>query len=308
MFFDDVSVPAANLIGEEGKGFKYILSGMNAERILIASECIGDAKWFIKTASKYCAGNERFSGGLLVKTKAYNSRLLKPMRVCVQQNWWFKTPRRNTNLARIAGLRPIWPRCSLLKQAGRQAKHVSRLLADLDFAAEYDVERKFRETRLYQVAPHFHQSDTFIHFGACARPAKVILMDKPEDWVGKEEEHRALLTQELVNKYRATIERSLIGGGGSVPKEVVPLGLHWCLCQPIVPTSDLASDGHLEKGKFLPPVPLPRRMFAGSTVQFNAPLTIGAEITRKSRIASVAKKTGSTGELYFVKIEQSLSR
>ena len=128
-------------------------------------------------------------------------------------------------------------------------------------------------------------------------------MDKPEDWVGKEEEHRALLTQELVNKYRATIERSLIGGGGSVPKEVVPLGLHWCLCQPIVPTSDLASDGHLEKGKFLPPVPLPRRMFAGSTVQFNAPLTIGAEITRKSRIASVAKKTGSTGELYFVKIE-----
>ena len=81
VFFDDLRVPAENLIGEEGKGFRYILSGMNAERILIAAECIGDAQWFIDKATAYAKERE-CSAGRSDRTRACSSRSRGPMRRC----------------------------------------------------------------------------------------------------------------------------------------------------------------------------------------------------------------------------------
>ena len=82
VFFDNMRVPAENLIGEEGKGFRYILSGMNAERILIAAECIGDAKWFIEKATRLCQGARACSAGRSARTRACSSRSRAPMRRC----------------------------------------------------------------------------------------------------------------------------------------------------------------------------------------------------------------------------------
>ncbi len=81
VFFDDMKVPAENLIGEEGKGFRYILSGMNAERILIAAECVGDAKWFIEKASDY-AKERRCSAARSARTRASSSRSPRPTPTC----------------------------------------------------------------------------------------------------------------------------------------------------------------------------------------------------------------------------------
>ena len=81
LFFDDMEIPASSLVGEEGKGFRYILSGMNAERLLIAAECIGDAKWFIEKASSTLA-TARFFSAPSGKTKACSFPLPKPMRRC----------------------------------------------------------------------------------------------------------------------------------------------------------------------------------------------------------------------------------
>jgi len=85
VFFTDMRVPAENLIGEEGKGFRYILSGMNAERILIAAECIGDAKWFIAKASSYAKERTVFAARS-AKIRASSSRLQKPTPRCARPN------------------------------------------------------------------------------------------------------------------------------------------------------------------------------------------------------------------------------
>jgi alkylation response protein AidB-like acyl-CoA dehydrogenase len=152
VFFDDVSVPAANLIGEEGKGFKYILSGMNAERILIASECIGDAKWFIKTASKYAREREVF-GRAIGQNQGIQFPIAKAYaRMCaaelVVQNATEKYESgancgAAANMAKMLAAEASW-------EAGEACVQT---FGGFGFAAEYDVERKFRETRLYQVAP-----------------------------------------------------------------------------------------------------------------------------------------------------------
>ena len=86
VFFDNMKVPAENLIGEEGKGFRYILSGMNAERILIASECIGDAKWFIDKAIGLRQGAQRCSAGRSARTRACSFRSRAPTRRCAPPN------------------------------------------------------------------------------------------------------------------------------------------------------------------------------------------------------------------------------
>ena len=82
LFFDDLRVPAENLIGEEGKGFRYILAGMNAERILIAAECIGDANWFIEKATRLRQGARACSAGRSGRTRASSFRSRAPMRRC----------------------------------------------------------------------------------------------------------------------------------------------------------------------------------------------------------------------------------
>jgi acyl-CoA dehydrogenase len=152
VFFDDLRVPAENLIGEEGKGFRYILSGMNAERILIAAECVGDAKWFIDKAVAY-AGQRSVFG--------------RP--IAEHQGVQFPIARAYANM-RAAELmvRDATRRYEASEDCGAEANMAKMLAADASFEAanvciqthggfgfaeEYDIERKFRETRLYQVAP-----------------------------------------------------------------------------------------------------------------------------------------------------------
>jgi acyl-CoA dehydrogenase len=152
VFFDDLRVPAENLIGEEGKGFRYILSGMNAERILIAAECIGDSKWFIEKASAYAKERSVFG---------------RP----IGQNQGIQFPIARAYAQMRAAELMVHEAASLYEQGrdcGAEANMAKLLAADASWAAadmcvqthggfgfaeEFDIERKFRETRLYSVAP-----------------------------------------------------------------------------------------------------------------------------------------------------------
>ena len=152
VYFDGLEVPAANLIGEEGKGFRYILDGMNAERILIAAECVGDARWFIAKATEYAKEREVFG---------------RP----IGQNQGVQFPIARAYAATEAAALMVERAASMYERGescGAQANMAKLLAADASwqaadmclqthggfgFAEDYDVERKFRETRLYQVAP-----------------------------------------------------------------------------------------------------------------------------------------------------------
>lgn len=152
VFFDNVRIPAENLIGDEGKGFRYILSGMNAERILIASECIGDAKWFIEKATAYA--NQRVVFGRPIGqnqgiqfpiAKAYAQMRAAELMVH-QAAALFEAGREcgaEANMAKMLAADASWAAAEACVQTH----------GGFAFAEEYDVERKFRETRLYQVAP-----------------------------------------------------------------------------------------------------------------------------------------------------------
>ena len=152
VFFDDVRLPAANLVGEEGKGFRYILSGMNAERILIAAECVGDAKWFIEKASAYAWDRQVFGrpigqnqGVQFPIARAYaNMRAAELMvREALRLYEAGANPGAEANMAKL-----------LAADASFEAANACiQTFGGFGFAEEYDVERKFRETRLYQVAP-----------------------------------------------------------------------------------------------------------------------------------------------------------
>ena len=152
LFFDDLRVPVQNLIGEEGRGFKCILDGMNAERILIAAECIGDARWFTEKSSRYACDREVFD---------------RP----IGQNQGIQFPIARAHIHTEAAALMVQQAADLYdagKPAGAEA-NMAKLLASeasweaadqcvqthggYGFTTEYDVERKFRETRLYQVAP-----------------------------------------------------------------------------------------------------------------------------------------------------------
>ncbi|VXB06325.1 conserved hypothetical protein [Bosea sp. 125] len=152
VFFDNVKVPAANLVGEEGKGFRYILSGMNAERILIAAECVGDAKWFIDKASNYARERQVFGrpigqnqGIQFPIARAYaNMRAAELMvREAISLYEAGENPGAEANMAKL-----------LAADASFEAANACiQTHGGFGFAEEYDIERKFRETRLYQVAP-----------------------------------------------------------------------------------------------------------------------------------------------------------
>jgi acyl-CoA dehydrogenase len=152
VFFDNVRIPAENLIGEEGKGFRYILSGMNAERILIAAECVGDAKWFIEKASTYAKERQVFGrpigqnqGIQFPIAKAYaNMRAAELMvREAVRLYEAGENAGAEANMAKM-----------LAADASFEAANACiQTHGGFGFAEEYDIERKFRETRLYQVAP-----------------------------------------------------------------------------------------------------------------------------------------------------------
>ncbi|WP_225206141.1 FAS1-like dehydratase domain-containing protein [Novosphingobium huizhouense] len=118
-------------------------------------------------------------------------------------------------------------------------------------------------------------------------------------WIGREERRTDRVSDGLLARWCATLDRP-------VPA-AIPQGLHWCLCLPDAPTAGLGGDGHPLRDdspdSFLPPVPLPRRMWASSKVDFLAPLSAGAAIERISRVASVREKSGNSGLLVFVDVE-----
>ena len=152
VFFDNLRVPAANLIGEEGKGFRYILTGMNAERILIAAECVGDAKWFIQTATEYAKTREVFGrpigqnqGVQFPIAKAYaNMRGAELMvREAIRLYEAGENPGAEANMAKMLAADASFEAANMCIQTH----------GGFGFAEEYDIERKFRETRLYQTAP-----------------------------------------------------------------------------------------------------------------------------------------------------------
>ncbi len=152
VFFNDVHVPADALVGKEGKGFRYVLDGMNAERILIAAECVGDGRWFVRRAARY--GSER---------------VVFDRPIGRNQGVQFPIARAHVHVEAADLMR--WKACDLFdagEPCGAEANMAKLLAADASweagdaalqthggygFTAEYDVERKFRETRLYQVAP-----------------------------------------------------------------------------------------------------------------------------------------------------------
>ncbi|MBK9082592.1 MAG: MaoC family dehydratase N-terminal domain-containing protein [Rhizobiales bacterium] len=119
-------------------------------------------------------------------------------------------------------------------------------------------------------------------------------------WEGRAETARDTLTPWLVAAYRATLD---MADASLDPGAPAPQGVHWCLALPTVRSSELGSDGHAARGGFLPPVPLPRRMWAGGRVRFSDDLRIGDEVTRRSTVKSVEMKEGRTGRLVFVVVE-----
>jgi len=152
VFIDNLEIPAENLIGEEGKGFRYILDGLNAERILIAAECIGDGYWFIERASKYAGERVVFGRPIgqnqgvqfpiaetYMEVEAANLMRYKAAALFDQK----KHCGAEANMAKHLAAKASWEAANVCLQTH----------GGFGFAAEYDIERKFRETRLYLVAP-----------------------------------------------------------------------------------------------------------------------------------------------------------
>lgn len=129
-------------------------------------------------------------------------------------------------------------------------------------------------------------------------------IDHLRQWIGRSEAATDIVTAQLVKGLRATLFQEV---GDPRAGDAAPFTVHWCLAQPVFPMSMLGLDGHPTRGGFLPPVPLPRRMWAGGEIEFLQPLRVGDESTRTSRIADVQVKSGSTGTLCFVSVEHSIS-
>jgi alkylation response protein AidB-like acyl-CoA dehydrogenase len=152
VFLDNVRIPAANLIGEEGQGFRYILSGMNAERILIAAECVGDAKWFIDKAGAYARERQVFGrpigqnqGVQFPLARAYAGMRAAELMVAEAARLFEAGAPcgAEANMAKLLASEAAWAAAEACVQTH----------GGFGFAEEFDIERKFRETRLYQVAP-----------------------------------------------------------------------------------------------------------------------------------------------------------
>jgi 3-methylfumaryl-CoA hydratase len=129
-------------------------------------------------------------------------------------------------------------------------------------------------------------------------------LDHLRQWIGRTSEASDIVTAQLVKGLRATLFQEI---GEPKAGDAAPFTVHWCLAQPVFPMSMLGPDGHPTRGGFLPPVPLPRRMWAGGELAFLDPLRVGDEATRVSTISEVTIKTGSTGTLCFVSVEHVVS-
>jgi 3-methylfumaryl-CoA hydratase len=129
-------------------------------------------------------------------------------------------------------------------------------------------------------------------------------IDHLRQWIGRSQESSDVVTAQLVKGLRATLFQEI---GEPKPGDAAPFTVHWCLAQPVFPMTLLGRDGHPTRGGFLPPVPLPRRMWAGGELQFFDTLRVGDEQRRNSRIADVTVKKGSSGTLCFVSVEHEVT-
>src|SRR3954468_12618817 len=129
-------------------------------------------------------------------------------------------------------------------------------------------------------------------------------IDHLRQWIGRSEEATDTVTAQLVKGLRATLFQEV---GSPKPGDAAPFTVHWCLAQPVFPMSMPGPDGHPTRGGFLPPVPLPRRMWAGGELEFIDTLQVGDDMKRSSRISGVTMKTGSTGPLCFVSVRHEIA-
>ena len=129
-------------------------------------------------------------------------------------------------------------------------------------------------------------------------------IDHLRQWIGRSHQAADIVTAQLVKGLRATLFQEI---GEPKPGDAAPFTVHWCLAPQVYPMSELGPDGHPTRGGFLPPVPLPRRMWAGGELEFFDALRVGDEVTRTSRISDVTMKTGSTGTLCFVSVDHLLT-
>jgi acyl-CoA dehydrogenase len=152
VFFDNLVIPASSLIGEEGKGFRYILDGMNAERILVASECVGDGKWFVKKARDYACERKVF-GRPIGQNQAIQFPIARAWAeieaadlMCRRAAALFEAGEdcgADANIAKMLSSEATW----------KAAEAAMQTFGGFSYAKEYDIERKWREVRLYQIAP-----------------------------------------------------------------------------------------------------------------------------------------------------------
>ena len=152
VFFDDLRVPAANLIGEEGKGFRYILDGMNAERILIAAECVGDARWFIEKASRYAKDRNVF-GRPIGQNQGIQFPIARAFAESEAGNLMMQKAARLFDAGEPCGAEANMALMLASEASWHAAEVALQCHGGFGFASEYDIERKWRETRLFQVAP-----------------------------------------------------------------------------------------------------------------------------------------------------------
>ncbi len=152
VFFDNLRVPAENLIGEEGSGFRYILDGMNAERILVATEALGDGRWFVRKATQYANDRVVFgrpigaNQGVQFPIARAWAELEAADMICRRAAALFDAGREcgaDANIAKLLASEAAW-------HAGEAAMQT---FGGFSYAKEYEIERKWRETRLYQIAP-----------------------------------------------------------------------------------------------------------------------------------------------------------
>ena len=152
LFFDNLRIPADSLIGQEGRGFRYILDGMNAERILVASECVGDGKWFVKKSVEYANSREVF-GRPIGQNQAVQFPIARAWAeleaadmICRRAAALFQAGRdcgADANIAKMLASEATW----------KAAEAAMQTYGGFSYAREYDIERKWREARLYQIAP-----------------------------------------------------------------------------------------------------------------------------------------------------------
>ena len=152
VFFDDLVIPKNSLVGEEGKGFRYILDGMNAERILIAAECIGDARWFVQKATDY-ANDRQVFGREIGKNQGIQFPIAEAYMQTEAANLMVEHAARVYEGGSRAGAEANMAKYLASEASWKAADMCMQTHGGFAFAEEYDVERKFRETRLYRIAP-----------------------------------------------------------------------------------------------------------------------------------------------------------